>query len=87
MRVYAALNPDNPHPLARVWVKSWRESGWTPKILMPGESPRSRTRRGKFRVSDFSEINRGLKPGDRKTRLNVRIFPPGATEDDVYNAP
>lgn len=84
MKVFAQFDPDKPNELARLWVKTWRENGWTPKILMPGETLAQRRGRGKCRMSNLSEINLGLKPGDRRSCLNVRTMPPGATEDDYF---
>lgn len=86
MRVFATFDPDNPHPLTRIWITSWRAQGWRPKIILAPDRPRNHRGRDKFIVSRFDEINFSLRPGDRRTKTNRRIFPAGATEDTYFQA-
>lgn len=84
MRVFATFDPDKPHPLTRLWIRSWRANGWRPKIIIAPDKPSRHKGRDKFIVSQLGEINVSLRPGDRRTSLNRRIYPPGSTEDTVF---
>jgi len=84
MRVFATFDPDAPHPLVRLWITSWRESGWRPKIVIAPDSPRKHRGRDKYIVSRFDEINVSLRPGDRRNASNRKVYAPGTTEDDVF---
>jgi len=85
MRVFALHDPDNPHPLTRLWIKSWRVNGWKPKIIIAPDTPAKHPGRDRYIVSQFSEINTGMRPGDRRNASNRKVYPPGSTEDTVFS--
>jgi hypothetical protein len=98
--VYAFFDPDSPHPLTRLWIKSWAARGWAPKLILPSETEAGLTlrqvanRRGGGPVVTMDRINFSWRPRARKqpsstlfpsTRGDVIVFPKGATEDDVLH--
>jgi hypothetical protein len=38
MNVFAFFDPADPHPLTRLWIKSWAARGWRPRLIIPSET-------------------------------------------------
>jgi len=100
MNVFAFYSPDDPHPLTRLWVKSWAARGWIPRLILPSETGTGLTyrqvanRRGGGPVVSINEINFARKPrtehptkGEFPDGLqkDVVIFPVGSSEDTVLH--
>lgn len=99
MNVFAFYDPDSPHPLTRLWIKSWAARGWTPRLILPSEregglSDRQiANHRGKGTLSTLNAINFSRKPRTERPRKtdwpdadgDVVIFPTGATEETVLH--
>jgi hypothetical protein len=99
MLIFARFDPADPHPLARVWAKSWEANGWTVKLIIPSEDSRAMERRAgrrKHRLSTFNDINFSQSPKApiRRAKLGTRSwltagiveFPAGSTEETVRNS-
>jgi hypothetical protein len=96
--VFAYFDPADPHPLTRLWVKSWAARGWIPRLILPSEINTGLTlrqvanRRGGGLVTTPADINYARTPRTqhpRKSRFpdvsgDTVIFPEG-TEDEVLH--
>lgn len=73
--VFAFYDPRSPHPLTRLWVKSWAARGWIPRLILPSETEAGLTprqvanRRGGGLLVTMGEINFSRKP---RTRYPVK---------------
>lgn len=66
--MFAFFDPDAPHPLLRLWIKTWSARGWTPRLILPSETEtglslrQAANRRGGGVVTTAGEINFSRKP-------------------------
>jgi hypothetical protein len=68
MNVFSFYDPADPHPLTRLFIKSWSARGWVPKLILPSETESGLTlrqvanRRGGGIVTSAAEINFSRRP-------------------------
>lgn len=100
MNVFAFFDPDSPHPLTRLWVKSWSARGWIPRLILPSEREAGCTdrvianHRGGGLVTSLNAINFSRKPRTKsptkgrypaQLQRDVVLFPDDSTEDTVLH--
>lgn len=98
MNVFCFYDPADPHPLTRLWVKSWSARGWIPRLILPSETETGLTlrqvanRRGGGIISTASEVN--FSRSTRKKHPTKTQYPDitgdtvifaRSTEDDVLH--
>lgn len=89
MKVFTDYSEDSAHML-RVWVRSWKNRGWTPRLVFSDSVKHGRSLKltpfvinfshrpgGKRRISDYGKRGWLLSPLVR--------FPAGSTEDTVLD--
>lgn len=70
--VFAFYDPADPHPLTRLWLRSWAARGWTPRLVLPSETGAGLSirqvanRRGGGLVVNMGEMNFSRKPRTRR---------------------
>jgi hypothetical protein len=50
MQVFAFYDPADPHPLTRLWIKSWAARGWVPRLILPSDTERLTLRQAANRL-------------------------------------
>lgn len=73
--VFSFYDPADPHPLTRLWIKSWSARGWVPRLILPSETETGLTlrqvanRRGGGILTTPAEINFSRTP---RTQFSIK---------------